>query len=122
MAPYEPYVFYKDREEFAPYIYRGDSAIEYKDLADFDYYYFTWDWYTLPKGFNEPIWTEPYYDEGGGDIVMSTYSIPFYDRSGDMPKFKGVVTADLDLSWLEDLMSSIKVYETGYAFIIFGRA
>ena len=24
------------------------------------------------------MWSEPYFDEGAGNIIMSTYSVPFY--------------------------------------------
>ncbi len=76
------------------------------------------DWYLIPKQLNKPLWSEPYFDEGFGNIVMSTYSIPLYKTTGGGKKFIGILTADLSLDWLQKIVSSIKVYQTGYAFMI----
>ncbi|XP_070181130.1 probable G-protein coupled receptor CG31760 [Littorina saxatilis] len=44
-------------------------------------------------------WTFPYYDCGGGNIWMVTYSAPVLGLdSGDVPVFKGVATIDLELT------------------------
>ncbi len=29
-----------------------------------------------------PVWSEPYFDEGAGNILMATYSVPFFQRDG----------------------------------------
>lgn len=76
------------------------------------------DWYQIPKELDRPIWTEPYYDEGGGNIIMSTYSVPLHRMVGGQRKFYGVVAADISLSWLKETLSRVKVYETGYAFVL----
>lgn len=76
------------------------------------------DWYQIPKELGRPVWSEPYYDEGGGEIIMSTYTVPLYRVIGGERKFCGVVAADISLSWLHDVLSRVKVYETGYAFLL----
>ena len=40
------------------------------------------DWYQIPKELDRPVWSEPYYDEGGGNIIMSTYSVPLHRMVG----------------------------------------
>jgi sigma-B regulation protein RsbU (phosphoserine phosphatase) len=115
---FAPYSFYPDREGFAPYCYRTPEGIQFKNLGDDSYKYFNWPWYSLARDKGKPVWTEPYFDEGGGDILMSTFAFPFYKSDSLNRVFQGVVTADLSLSWLEDLMNSIQLFETGYAFLI----
>ncbi|KAK6183213.1 hypothetical protein SNE40_010737 [Patella caerulea] len=44
-------------------------------------------------------WTFPYYDCGGGDIWMVTYSAPIFDLdTNKTPIFKGVATIDIELT------------------------
>lgn len=76
------------------------------------------DWYLIPKELNKPLWSEPYFDEGGSNIVMSTYSVPIYQTMGNKKKFIGIICASISLDWLQQIVSSIKVYKTGYAFMI----
>jgi len=115
---FEPYACEKDLEYFAPYFHKNGGGVKYADLGSDTYRYLEWDWYKEPKELNSAVWSEPYYDEGGGNVIMSTYSVPFYKSDAAEKKFTGVVTADICLSWLRDMVSSIKIGETGYAFLI----
>ncbi|HEX7237341.1 MAG TPA: SpoIIE family protein phosphatase, partial [Gammaproteobacteria bacterium] len=49
----------------------------------------------------QPVWSLPYFDAGGGETWMVTYSVPFFRRVAGNPRaLAGVVTADLDLAWV----------------------
>jgi phosphoserine phosphatase RsbU/P len=115
---FEPYAFDKDSLYFAPYFYNDNGTIKFTYLGGESYRYFYWDWYQIPKELNKPQWSEPYYDEGGGNIIMSTYSVPFYKNTNGKKTFVGIVTADISLQWLETIMSSIEISKTGYGFLI----
>ena len=115
---FEPYAFNKDAKFFAPYSYKSRNKMEFTYLGGESYNYFHLDWYQIPKELNSAVWSEPYYDEGGGNIVMATYSVPFYKTVAGQRRFSGVVTADISLTWLEELVSSIKICRTGYGFLI----
>jgi sigma-B regulation protein RsbU (phosphoserine phosphatase) len=115
---FEPYGFDKKLLYFAPYFFKHDGTMEFSDLAKESYRYNYWDWYQIPKELGSPSWSEPYYDEGGGSILMATYSVPLYKKIGGKRQFTGIVTADINLGWLQDVVSSIKVLQTGYAFLI----
>lgn len=117
-AAFEPFAFDPSKEYFAPYFYKSDSGMKYKLLSEGSYDYLSSDWYQIPKETLAPYWTEPYFDEGGGGIMMSTYSVPFYEKASGPKKFKGVATADISLEWLRGIISSIKILDTGYAFLI----
>ena len=115
---FEPYAFDKEVLYFAPYFYKGKDKVELTYIGSDTYRYHYWDWYQIPKELGHAVWSEPYYDEGGGNIIMSTYSVPFYKEIDGKRKFMGIITADISLSWLQDIVSSIKIGETGYGFLI----
>lgn len=76
------------------------------------------DWYLIPKELDKPLWSEPYLKADGDYAVISTYSVPIYSYANGKKKFIGILCADLSLEWLQQLVSRIKVYDTGYAFMI----
>lgn len=113
---YEPYEFRRDLYYWAPYYSRSNTGeINFTQLGNPEYNYFEWDWYILPKQQNEPVLSPPYYDAGGGEIWMVTWSVPFYDSDG---VFRGVATANIDFSQTQDLIQQVGVGESGYAFLI----
>ena len=77
-----------------PYVYRGEGGLIEKDLVD-SYDYTAEAWYRRPVELGHAVWSEPYFDEGGGDIWMVTYSLPLYAQ-GD--RLIGVVTSDLPVA------------------------
>ncbi|MEW6386225.1 MAG: adenylate/guanylate cyclase domain-containing protein [Thermodesulfobacteriota bacterium] len=115
---FEPFAFDPKTYYFAPYVYRGQEQIAVSYLGSDTYKYFFLDWYQIPKEIQVPLWSEPYYDEGGGNIIMATYSVPFYRPHQGQAEFRGVVTTDVSLKELKDLVASVKIYQTGYAFLI----
>jgi phosphoserine phosphatase RsbU/P len=76
---FEPYVHREDVRAFAPYFFRREGKLEFTEIP---YEYFLWDWYQVPREIDAPVWTEPYFDEGAGGIMMATFSVPFYRNSG----------------------------------------
>ncbi len=114
---YEPYAFRRTSRLFAPFYFRKNGKINLIPLeasyTDLPYVY--WDWYQIPGELGKAEWSEPYFDEGGGNILMSTCSIPFYEASGGVRHLKGVVKADITLASLTELISSVKILKTGYA-------
>jgi sigma-B regulation protein RsbU (phosphoserine phosphatase) len=87
--------------------------------ADGNYRYDVQDWYTLPRDLGHSIWTEPYFDEGAGNILMVTYAVPIRP-AGRTNGFLGVATCDVSLEWLTKLLGSLRVGQNGYAFLISG--
>lgn len=115
---FEPYSFDSGSLYFSPYYYRKKDTLELTYLGSDSYQYFYLDWYQIPKELKTPVWSEPYYDKGGGNILMATYSVPFYKNVHGHRKFMGVVTADVSLIWLQKMVSSIKIAKSGYGFLI----
>jgi len=87
-----------DNELFAPYAYRTAGRIQTLDIADVtDYTSGHWQWWAKVKKAKRPVWTDPYFDKGIGDIVMATYAVPFFYKR----EFKGVASIDVQLEILE---------------------
>ncbi|BDD88353.1 SpoIIE family protein phosphatase [Desulfofustis limnaeus] len=116
---FEPYSLIPDQLYFSPYSYRDGATVVSKMLGGSDYRYFHQNWYLLPKLLDRPVWTEPYHDTGGGDILMATYAVPFYRSRPDGGRdLAGIVTADISLAWLQDLLAGLKLYDSGYAVLL----
>ena len=62
---FEPGAFEKDLRWFAPYCFKDKSGLKYEQLGSDSYDYFTKDWYHVPRVLKAPVWTDPYFDEGG---------------------------------------------------------
>ncbi len=109
--------FYKGRRYFSPYSYIGDVSHELHSfqMGNEDYDYPVLDWYQIPKLLGHSYWSEPYYDDGGGGQRMSTYSMPLTDEQGNI---FGILTADISLEWLSNLVTSIKPYPNSYTMMI----
>jgi len=114
---FTPHAFNPDSVFYAPYMHRtGDTGLVFKYLHSRETNYFRQEWYSVSAGSLEPHWTEPYFDKGGGEILMCTYSVPFFNKAHD--QLKGVITIDLSLEWLQDFVKSIETYENGFAFLV----
>ena len=115
---FEPDYFPEQGRWFSPYSWRDGDTIRSKQLGTDSYEYHDMEWYTMPKLLKHDYWSEPYRDVGGGEMTMTTYSHPLYDEKGN---FYGVVTADVSLDWLSEMMDSLSYYDDAYSFII-GRS
>ncbi len=117
-AAFVPFGFDESREWFSPYYHREGDELTFADLAADNYRYWEWDWYTDVVASGEPQWSEPYVDEGGGNVLMVTYPVPFSRETSNGLELRGMVTADLSLEWLHDVVRSIRIGETGYGVIL----
>jgi len=117
---FEPYAFSATQRLYAPYYYREKGEIVFSHLEKTYQHepYLYWDWYQIPRELGKLEWSEPYFDEGGGNILMSTCSIPFYHRKGETKQLKGIVEADISLDSLTALIASVKILKTGYAALL----
>ena len=75
----------------SPYVYRTSDGYVTQDLAVPSYNIDSQDWVTAPLAANAGVWTDPYFDAGGGEIWMITRSVPVRDAKGIF----AIVTTDL---------------------------
>jgi len=93
---------FDQREAFSPYVYRaGLSSNELNRLDIAGAYDYLNDpasrWWRDPVTSGRSLWIEPYFDEGAGNIMMSTYSVPFFADG----RLRGVTTIDIPLEPLQ---------------------
>lgn len=101
--------------ELAPWEYRSDQKFVYTDLAGPSNAHTREDWYSLPKHLERPVWSEPYEFEG---VLMVTYSVPIYLHNENEKIFTGVVTCDLSLDGLEQIIKELPLGKDGYGLIL----
>lgn len=119
-AAFEPYAFDTDSKLFCPYFYKREGSVQYLQLGTEKYNYFEKEFYREPRKLKKPVWSEPYFDEGGGNVMMTTYSYPLFtvNEDGSPPQFQGVLTADVSVPWLTRRLASFSVFKTGHCFLV----
>ena len=110
--------YFSGRHFFSPYSYEDSLGhISSKQLGNDAYNYFEMEWYTVAYQNREPHWSSPYFDEGGGQRLMTTYSIPLMDDQGEV---YAILTADIDLYWLNSKINSLRPYVNSQAILLTG--
>ena len=113
---FEPEFFHSKGEYFMVYSFKeNDGTIDSSQIGGYDYDYFTMEWYLGAKLLGKPYWSEPYFDEGGGDAMMATYSVPLFTKDG---QFIGVVTGDILLEKLTSIVNDIHAFESSFNTIL----
>ena len=94
-----PDQFSSERRLFAPYVYQKHDKLVHLDIAEqgYDYTDGEWEWWSRAVETGKAVWSEPYFDEGAGNVLMSTYAVPFYKDN----KLFGVATADILLDKID---------------------
>ena len=103
--------FYREKGRlYAPYACVSTNG----QLKSFPlpYDYSSREWYHEAKTSGQARWCEPYFDEGGGGIMMCTFSVPLTNETGQV---YAVLTADVSLSDMTEYISSICPYPQSYA-------
>jgi phosphoserine phosphatase RsbU/P len=95
---------------FAPYVYRRNGR---ENEITIPYDYTRADWYRYPMDLGQGRWCRPYFDEGGGNVLMVTHAA-LIRREG---KIVGVATVDLDLDGLVERMRHIRPGGGGTAYL-----
>jgi sigma-B regulation protein RsbU (phosphoserine phosphatase) len=104
---------------FAPYYHHRDGILTYVDLASEDYNYHRQPWFTETVEAGKPTWVEPYFDRGGGEILMTTFAVPVFRIDAGGQRFLyAVVTADVALDELRDYLRRLRLGESGFATLL----
>ncbi|MDP2218557.1 MAG: histidine kinase dimerization/phosphoacceptor domain -containing protein [Methanolobus sp.] len=91
---------------FIPYWNKINGAIRLDPLLEYD----TLDYYQLPKKTERDVITEPYYYEG---VFIVSYVSPIIKND----EFVGIGGVDVSLNYLDDTISTVKAFDSGYAFM-----
>ena len=110
---------YSDKPEgFAPYYYTEQGGVEFANLANSRANYQQQPWFTRPIAEGRALWSEPYFDTGGGEVYMTTYSVPVFRQNDQGERFLyAVVTADVTLEDLQEVVGQLHVGESSYSML-----
>ena len=104
-------------QPFAPYFFRQGDAITFSDLARDSYAYRELPWYRRAADARAATWSLPYFDAGGGETWMVTYSTPFFRKVAERRVLAGVVTADLALDWVTRTAANVTLGPIGMGWL-----
>jgi len=71
-------------------------------------------WFQNAENTDRAVWTDTYVDAGSGSLIISV-ARRVLDQNGDLV---GVLAGDISLAGISELVSTTKVGETGYTFLI----
>ena len=111
---FRPNYFPEQGVWFSPYSYREANTIKTKQLGSAEYDYHKMDWYQTTDSLKHDYWSEPYFDKGGGEMLMITYCYPLTDENGNMT---AVVTADILLDYITEFLD-IDYFNHAYACMV----
>ena len=112
---FEPNFFPSKGYYYSAFSYKdGNGEIKRIQQGGEDFKYHGMDWYRIPKETRKSSWCEPYFDSGGAEVMMCTYSVPLVNREGDV---YAVLTADISLDELTRHVAAIKPYPNAYAVL-----
>ena len=113
---FEPNFFPSKGYYYSAFSYRdGNGSIKRIQQGGEDFKYHGMDWYRIAKEAKSPSWCEPYFDKGGAEVMMCTYSLPLVGKDG---KVYAVLTADVSLDDLTHHVAAIKPYPDSYAVLL----
>ena len=116
---FEPYFFKQKGQYFSAYSYNNNGTIQTEQEGNDGYQYFYMDWYLIPHQLDSKYWIEPFEDVSATGIqvneVMTSYCQPICDAEG---KAVGVLSADVPLKWLSDLVLAQRPMPRSYCMLI----
>ena len=116
---FEPYFFKQKGQYFSAYSYNNNGTIQTEQEGNDGYQYFYMDWYLIPHQLDHKYWIEPFEDASATGIqvneVMTSYCQPICDADG---KAVGVLSTDVPLKWLSDLVLSQHPMPRSYCMLI----
>ncbi|WP_319506597.1 methyl-accepting chemotaxis protein [uncultured Methanolobus sp.] len=92
---------------FIPYWSRIGGSVALDPLAGYE----TDDYYQLPKSLKQDVILEPFMYDG---VMMISYVSPII-KEGD---FIGIAGVDVSLDYIDEEVSTVSVFDTGYAFMV----
>jgi sigma-B regulation protein RsbU (phosphoserine phosphatase) len=100
---------------YCKYYYKHNGALKEKWLMPPHYDYLHQEWYSKVKQLKKGMWSKPYFDEGGGEVFMSTFTYPLLDSH---QTFLGVVTADIKIDILSEKIQKMTFSKEHFVFVL----
>ena len=100
-----PGFYQQGSSDFAAFAFQSNdnSPVTTKQLP---YDYETWEWFATPIKKDTIWWSDPYYDDGGSDMLICTFSAPLHNKQHECV---GVLTADVNF---KEMVSGFSANDT----------
>ena len=116
---FAPYALDPNRRLYAPYFARKNGDLEFMYIEEaYDYTDPSQEWFVQAMA-QGPRWSQPYFDEASGNILMITYSALVY-RQGEGGAREPVAVVTIDVA-IESIGAEVAVFDlggAGYAEIV----
>ena len=101
---------------YEPYVVRlPNGIIEQDQIGSAHHNYLEMEFYKSGISAGKGRWSEPYFDEAGAQMMLSTYTLPIRDGKG---KIVGLVGADVSLEWLSDVINRDNIYSKSFNIVV----
>jgi len=119
---FAPYAFDPGRRLYAPYFSKRAEGLAFMYIEDgYDYTRDEYEWFGQAMRTGSR-WSEPYFDESVGDILMTTYSAVIRRPGEDgRPVPVGVVTIDIAVDAVGKAVEALGVGGSGYPEVVTER-
>ena len=114
----EPDMFPQYGRYFSAYTIRQEDSIV--TVREGEYEYFDKVWYKTPREKGKPCWVEPFDDFNEGTLYTPELIVSYCKPLRRNGQFIGVISTDLSLRQLADVITSDPPYPNSY-FIMIGR-
>ena len=104
---------------FEPYSVRRDNGkIETMQLANENHDYTKSEYFQQALAVDTAYWFDPYMDDIGAKMVLTTYSYPIVDKSGHIA---AIMQVDVPVDWLGKSLNRHKLFPSSYAMLLTGE-
>ena len=117
----EPNFFPERGRYFSVYAYNPEYADTVVAKIEKPFDYFEKAWYRPAATLGHPCWVEAYAEDTQGvetnnfDDMIVSYCVPLYDKKNHL---MGVISTDLAIDWLSDVILSYKPYPNSYSIML----
>ncbi len=100
---FKPHYFPEKGKWYEPYTKKNTNGpFKHDQIGKESHDYLNMEFYEKTVEYDKGIWTEPYFDNEGAEMLLCTYTQPIHDKNGDVV---GVFGADVSLDWLSNLIN-----------------
>ncbi len=117
---YQPFAFNPQQQLFSEFLVKKGGGVRLVRIdQQYDYTQPRHEWYAVAL-YQGGGWTQPYFGGAAHSFIVS-YSLPFYEVSDSGAKrIKGVVTVDLAMDRIRQIIESLDLGATGFGALVSG--
>jgi sigma-B regulation protein RsbU (phosphoserine phosphatase) len=113
---YAPDYFPQHGRWYELYVGRNDDGtFSHHQIGSEQHDYLESDWYKRTIAEGKGVWTEPYFDEAGANMMLCSFTKPLRDATG---RIVAIVGADVSVDWLSDVINAHPIYPSSFSLMI----